>query len=172
MILGVSHCFADLRSTAVVPPPNHGTDHMSVADTPNARKSRDELICELWVEGTSDREIADRVGCDTQTVRRVRRAAGLTEADRKRRPKRKGMWERRPRSPLHAQFGADVSAHRRLTLDKDLKEYASMVMVSHQRLVEIEAGVHNITLEEIQRICRVMGVQVSDALRLRTVVNV
>lgn len=47
-----------------------------------------------------------------------------------------------------------------------------MVMVSHQRLVEIEAGVHNITLEEIQRICRVMGVQVSDALRLRTVVNV
>ena len=128
---------------------------------------RDRQMCDLWINGMSTTDIADKFGCDEQIVRVARRKAGLKEADRKVKPKRRQMHERRPRSSIHAQIGYDISTHRRLTLDQDQKEFAKLVSVSMQRLIEIEAGVFNITVDELQRFAKQLGKSLHELMRLR-----
>jgi DNA-binding transcriptional regulator YiaG len=132
----------------------------------HSRSYRAAEICAAWISGQSVKEITARFGCAAQTVKKARRAAGLKETDRKVKPQRKQLWQRKAHSGLHAQLGHDVATYRQ-RVKLSLAAFAAEIGVTMVRLVEIEAGVHDVTVVEVQRLAAVMRRPAHELLMLR-----
>jgi hypothetical protein len=96
--------------------------------------------------------IAARYGRHWSTLNKLlieRRKAGLGRA---RAAKRRVFSERSVLSTAHRQIGIRMNMFRTLGMDWSMEKLASKLNVSRIRIVEMERGLHDFTLTELQAI--------------------
>lgn len=126
----------------------------------------EDLIRKYNDEGMSPVEISARIGYQERSVRKVLCRLGIEIKERRKAGRR--STEKLPKlSPLHEQIGRTLSTYRHFQAKLTPTEAAPKMMLSVPRLHQAEAGKHNFTLTELQHLCKVMGVDIVELVKLK-----
>jgi ribosome-binding protein aMBF1 (putative translation factor) len=129
---------------------------------------RNLSICEFYLTGRTQVDTAAQFGITAARVYQILRTEGVPP--RTERTVRKKLIDTKPLSSFHSQLGQDVS-YRRHKMNMHVKEFASAVGISKERLRSIEMGVGDPTLSEIAKLSKAMGVDIQVLTTPRSLAN-
>lgn len=128
------------------------------------KRERNKNICEAWISGQTKPSLATEYGLSVEAIKKIIKGAGLRPIDRKEPVREDNTYHRRPLSPSHRKLGVRVSHQRELELHMSVTEFADKAKLSVHRIVQIERGVYDPTMTEIQRISDASGLPISELM--------
>lgn len=117
---------------------------------------RNARIVEEFLQGETDKTLAERYGISDKQVLNIRKDRGIRADDRKKKIKTKSH-DVKPLSEYHRKLGVRVSELRNFKYADDYDSFAIKVGLSRDRLVQIERGIRDVTLTDLQKIAMVLG---------------
>jgi transcriptional regulator with XRE-family HTH domain len=116
-------------------------------------ETREEAIIRRFCNGETINELARAFGCSKQYINAVKKRHGVTQKDRRVTVTRSRKHaDQRPISSLHNRIGVRVQYARHNECQEMVEEMAPKVSLSKDRLVRIERGIHDATIDELTRI--------------------
>lgn len=132
------------------------------------RAERNKNIVEDFIHGgMSKAALATKYKISAKHIYNILRDAGVDEKDRKVPVKRNTDVDKRPITMLHAQIGAMVSNYRVFELEMGIDQLANRLGMTRHRLADIERGLHDLDLSDLQALSKEMDKPVHEMLKPR-----